>query len=184
MVNVHMAQLASMEDKVERAEATYTLSYASDFHRCFGHLLKVEKPNLDVDGVLRFCEEQASVNFEVGEIPYKWGWSNEFLDMSYNGGVLPSCWICRRNGLAKMGFSTGDEILNTVLQAVSSHAMHECANWTIDENSRSKLQFSPPPDYPQHTPADCPVEIPRDRCPGAEKLNHVKLTFSFLKTAA
>ncbi len=171
MVRVVVPQFVAMEDKVERADVTYTLSFASDYHRRFGHSIKIEKPKISVEDLEALVDEQVEA-----ESPFPWGWLHDFVDTSANGGILPSCYNCRRRRLEKMGLETNAEL--------EDGTCNVCADWNMNEATSKILQFERPKDYPTTSAEGCPVEPPPGRAAGNEKLQHRELDFAFLKAAA
>lgn len=173
MVDVHMVQFVSMEDKVERAEVTYTLSYASDYHRRFGYSIKIEKPKVLIEELEEYIDEQKGVDEDLDGKPYPFGWSSQFVDKSKNGGVLPSCYKCRKSRLIKLG----------LVGKQKSSSCKDCVDWDMDTAHASKLMFDAPKDYPQTCAEGCPVQVPRGRPVGCAKLQLVKIDFEFLRNS-
>ena len=104
IIPVRIKLIATLADKPERADMTCTLAYNSKIHRCFGKILQIEQPKLDV----RLVKQWLSLSFnETGldalPIPYlkdkipatEYGWSRKFVSPTVNGGKLQSCSKCR-----------------------------------------------------------------------------------------
>lgn len=173
MVDVKMVHFVSMEDKVERADVTYTLSFASDYHRRFGYSIKIEKPKILIEELEEYVAEQKQLDEDLDDTPYRFGWSSQFVDNSKNGGVLPSCYKCRKSRLQKLG----------LVGRQKSSACKHCVDWDMDLATASKLMFDAPKDYPQTCAEGCPVPVPRGRPVGCAKLQLVKIDFGFLRNA-
>ena len=177
-LQVCFGQFAALEDKVERADATATIAYSSDYHRCFGKIIKVETAKCNITAL----EEYQTMEKEAANVnEKKWGWSNQFIENSpkKNGGFLPACNLCRHRRLQLLGVSVPgkpDEICGC------------CANWQLLEHETHVpgLRFSLPADYPTHANSGCPVAAPagREVPPNKDGLDIIaKLTNEYLKAS-
>ena len=177
-----MPQIASLEDRPERAESCHVIAFGSPFHRCTGKLIRLEKPGVRAHELVQFLEDQKADQLEVGEASF--GWSDEFVDRSTNGGTLPSCWLCRRARLLQLGHSTSNRTTDIVITTVSGHRFHdECTDWEISDKTASLLKFSPPDDCPSSFDEDCPVDPPSKRKPGLTELECTPMTSGLAKQA-
>jgi hypothetical protein len=177
-LQVCFGQFAALEDKVERADATATIAYSSDYHRCFGKIIKVETAKCNITAL----EEYQTMEKEAANVnEKKWGWSNQFIENSpkKNGGFLPACNLCRHRRLQLLGVSVPgkpDEICGC------------CANWQLLEHETHVpgLRFSLPADYPTHANSGCPVAAPagREVPPNKDGLDIIaKLMNEYLKAS-
>ena len=180
IVPVLLKRIASLTDKVERADVTGTLSCVSDYHRLFGKVVKFERPTIDTLVLEMFLSVQQSGD---GDDTLKdLGWASQMVDTSKNTGYLPSCDSCRKKCLlairrlsAKTPAAIDDE---------TDNVCGLCANWTLSDTTKDRLSFSPGKDYPARVRPDCPIDAPMGRAIGAAKLEYVDLTFEFMKHAA
>jgi hypothetical protein len=178
-----MPQIISMEDRVERADSCHVLAFGSPFHRYTGKSVNLEKPHIKVDQIKEFLKKNKQGGLEVTEAGF--GWSNAFVDRSANGGVLPSCNLCRTARLIRLGtIASSSTEIDTVILAVASHRFHEeCTDWNVTEATASRLEFAPPSGYPMTSAPNCPVEPHPLRKPGLERLQYVPTSFELLKTS-
>ena len=183
MVPVCLKLIAEMEDKVERGDATSTLSFASDYHRCFGLSVKLETPVLHRDDIR--SHKASMLDGEHLLRPNythpNWTWPHIDHDAT-NGGRIGSCVICRNARIGElMGYDT------EFLRCSDSESDNDdlpshlpricCANWSL----RSPLLSWPvPEDFPKSTDPNCPVPPPRGREPGREYLYPIELTFEYM----
>lgn len=173
MVPVVLFELVAIEDKPERAAMTKTLD-GGEFHQCYGKLVKVEEPVLDNGGIMKFLSQSSR-----GEVSSNWGWSEKYVSKVSNGGRFGSCYKCRLNRLVQLGMPNGHLI-------ESDYTCNVCADWNLEEPSKSQLMSSPPPSrYPKEAADDaCPIPFPVGREPGVKKLPVVNnLSFEFLLQA-
>lgn len=180
-LQVCFGQFAALEDKVERADATATIAYSSDYHRCFGKIIKVETAKCNITALEEYQRREKEASNVNGK---KWGWSNQFIEDSpkKNGGFLPACNLCRHRRLQLLGVVRvrGDEPDETICE--------RCANWQLEHEGShvTGLRFSFPPDYPTHANSGCPVAAPagREVPPNKDGLDIiVKLTNEYLKAS-
>lgn len=176
MVYVHCKRVISMQDKPERADTTYTISHASDYHRCFSKSLKVDAPNIRSLELKALLAQQQTNNANDS----KWGWSNDYVvtQDGMNGARIPSCYQCRSNRLTKLGVIMNFEA-DTHNQVCS-----KCTDWTLDASQAEKLCFKPPKDYPKKANENCPVPPPTERQVPAQQLTLMDLSYQKLISAA
>ena len=181
MLKICLGRVAALEDRVERADATGTLSYASDHHRCFGKLLKVETARIKTKEIESYQKNEKEGNVD-GKI--KWGWCDQFVDTTSktNGAALPACQRCRMRRLVTLGLPSSvldqEEEFGDDLTCECS----VCVDWKLDDDGEA-LMFKPPKDYPMTCNPNCPVPAPKGREAGLQKLGPVTLTHEFLRDA-
>lgn len=175
-LQVCLGRFAALEDKVERADATATISYSSDYHRCFGKILKIEAPKCAVSELQEHHRREVHGNIDD---QIKWGWSKGFVNgEGKNGGFLPSCYVCRQRRLHKLGvpFNVGLLDNNCIL----------CADWELEPtapNIAEGLRFAPGKNYPKESNSGCPVAPPIGREVPMDSLAVISLSQEFLKQA-
>ncbi len=177
-LQVCLGRFAAMEDKVERADATATISYSSDYHRCFGKVLKIETPKCAVSELQEYQKREVHGNIDH---LMKWGWSKGFIDVQEgkNGGFLPSCYVCRQRRLHKLGVP-----FNVDLSDKNNCIL--CADWELEPtapNIAEGLRFTPGKSYPKYYNSGCPVAPPTGREVPKNSLAVISLSFEFLKQA-
>jgi hypothetical protein len=187
LVPVYVKRVASLQDKVERADVTSTLSCTSDFHRCFGKLFQMQRPTIFKEAL---NQEFAKDNNDRSILPF--GWSSTYVDCTTNnGGRLPSCTRCRRKSLFTLFRLSGiehpfsEEQEESNIDNIAEGPCSECADWTIDQTTRQMLKFKAPKKYPTFERDNCPLVAPTYRQVGADmELVPIDISFEFLKASA
>ena len=179
VVPIFVKRIASLEDKIERADVTNTMGCGSPQHRIFGVSMKFDPPSIKTAQVKQhlFLQQDAPMG---NAILTRYGWSAEVMHRTSNSAVLPSCYSCRKrilSNLYSVFYSTG--------QAWDSQDECDvCANWTISDANRVKLRFVKPDEYPttkkEGIPA-VPAPLFRDIDPNVDYLEYIDLSFEFLK---
>lgn len=173
IIPVYVKRIASLEDKVERADISGTMACTSNYHRIFGLSLRCwPAPTVRVDDVSDFLFEQSAA--EAGSPILKiWGWCSQMLESTTNSVRLASCMACRKSNL---------EDLRGGMSHPSCCQCSICAHWTVSESTKEILRFPSSNDYPTWQRENCPVQAPPERVVGLVMLTLVFLTFPFLKT--
>jgi len=176
MVHVCFRHIASLEDKVERAEVTHTMSHSSDYHRLFGTIVRLQYAPIKTD-IKGFLTAQTS---GFADKTLSWGWSYPFvLSGQSNGGKLPSCRSCRQRVLSTLlGVEGGD-----LTGGAPAPSCVSCADWKICASTSDLLKMPAGSDYPAQSADNCPVAPPAGRETGLKWLAPMQLSFPFLKQA-
>ena len=156
MVRVFVKRIASLEDKVERSETTYTLSHSGLMHRQYGHLIRFETPICKTDAVKTYLQYRQTT------LPPRqicWGWSsdpNMFESHECNGIKLPACKNCRawRVNSLLMGKLPG---VNGATKISDRMPCQVCADWCVDATTSKMLSFAAHADYPRRCAENPPV---------------------------
>jgi len=176
MVHVCFRHIASLEDKVERADVTQTMSHSSDFHRLFGTIVRLEFAPIKTN-IKGFLKSQTS---GLSDHTLSWGWSYPFvLSGKTNGGRLPSCRTCRKRVISLL--LGGEDVEPTVYPSIPPCV--SCADWKINASTVDLLRMPAGSDYPTQSADNCPVDPPPGREVGLQWLLPIHLSFSFLKQA-
>ena len=169
MVRVFHRRIAALEDKVERADTTQTLSHAGLMHRRFGHLIKFETPACNSDAVKSFLQHQKT------SLPVKnicWGWSDDprMFDLAIggslvpNGSKLPACRSCRAWRVRTLlGSLPGVNNRLAGHQQRTKHPCRACADWQVESRTAGMLLFEAHEDYPRRCAENAPVPPPPRR---------------------
>jgi hypothetical protein len=92
---VFFEQMVIIEDRPERHDNTATISYASDYHRCFEKIGQIQACQFQMEGLCNYLVDRSRGN-NVGS---EWGWCYDYLVRVKGRGLFPSCMSCRRNRL-------------------------------------------------------------------------------------
>lgn len=171
MVPVFFKHFASIEDKAERPDTSGTIGSGSDLHRCFGVIAKIETPECKVDEAKAYLDQ-----VRHRTTPSTWGWCDDYIQTAQNGSKFPSCKNCRRNRLGKLGALDG---INTGPNTDCKN----CCDWELLGQNSELLAYTPNQEYPKLAHEGCPVEPPKGREAGLERLRPLKLTFTLMRQA-
>ena len=182
IIPVFFQQMATIEDRPERADNTGTISYASDMHRCFGVAGKIETPKCRVEDLQAFL-----VGEPTGNSPSDWGWLDDFIGLDAqnqvecNGGKFPSCRDCRRKRLETLG------VIASSARAVNREGIcRVCTDWKLVDDPRELLCFPKPKanSWPKTYICDGPVQPIAGREPELENLRFIDLSFKGMVQSA
>ena len=190
IIPVFVERIVSLEDRPERAEVTQTIQYNSNYHRCFGKVIRIDPPKFASDDVKLY------LNSQVGDV-FCFGWSHQFcnppkrpftdnngnnnsgpLGLITNGNLLPACKNCRLSRLQTHIKSFSQQSISQ--QSIGSTPCTGCANWNLDHDI---MQFPAEAKYPRTEMEECPVRPPAGREVGLKSLRMVILSFDILKKA-
>ena len=177
IVPVYVKQIASLADKPERAAATYTLAYNSNYHRCFGKSVMLVPPLYDTEDVQNLVSSTPAAN------KMDYGWSQQFIKRTVNGGRLQACLSCRDRTLSALGRHVDATYYQDSTQLPGTCQV--CCNWDIIPGS-TMLKFPVSKEYPKTVAINCPVPPPpgREVSENHKELLPIKVTFELLIQAA
>lgn len=174
-IPVFVKRFACLTDKVERADYTATLSYASNFHRFFGRAIQFNHPTLQAQKIGEFVKSQRTESTADNLLGH-YGWSCSFMEKTVNTARFPSCFSCRKLCVDWLRAPTGHGPPITKCDL--------CANWVLDERTKSMLSFPAPPNYPKKALPNCFLTPPKGREVNLAMLEYIDLDFEAMKQAA
>ena len=180
IVRVYAKRINSLEDKIERAETTFTLGPSSNMHKRFGYLGAFETPYCNV-------EEVKKANKKT------WGWSDKqklFIAGRCNGKTVPACSKCRAWRVNKLLQNNLPGLKDDITPEHKRDRCIECADWTLDATTAGVASFAAGDPYPTEVSEGAPPLAPHRPIPattpaGEEKprLEFCRLDFERMKMA-
>lgn len=182
-IPVFVRRFACLTDKVERADYTSTLNCTSNYHRLFGYLLAFEKPPKNkinhASHLARHAEHMGSMIAGESDSTLKqYGWSFNLVDARDTtvGGLLPACYVCRKNNVDWLKAPTHPRVIVRC---------EFCANWAVTSVTKTLLKFPASEKYPPEKRClpGCPILPPSGREAGLKYLYYLELDFDGMKQA-
>lgn len=182
IIPIYVSHIANLTDKPERADITSTIGCTSDYHRCFGRLVKLESPILDDKKIHQYLT-LSSIRHYPKTIRWLYGWSRHLLPEGSNGTKFQSCLECRKKTCRFLLRETHDRPIGRFTDLTSHTTCLECTNWTLRKEYNHMLRSPVPKDYPTRTADNCTLPAPEGREAGLSHLGLVELTQEFIVKA-